>query len=157
MAVGGKTKLNQKEEIVNQILLEAKSMELNQTRSNEKRNIAGMHFFKTKNLIDKSKVFKIIKRMPKGGTLHAHNSAQVSSSWVIRNVTYDPKLFMCTNKNDVVVFTFRRHSSHHCKTPYIRVVDERKKFKDARVFDKQLETNINLYTPDPEGICVIMH
>lgn len=152
MSLGGRIELSKKEETVNQILMEAKAMELSQRRDNDFKNIAGMHFFKTKHLIDQSRVFKLIKRMPKGGTLHAHNSAQVSSAWVIKNVTYDPKLFMCKNKEKVVVFSFRKHSSHRCKTSYKRVVDERKKASDWSTFDKQLEKSINLYTPKPEGI-----
>lgn len=155
LALGGRIKLSKKEETVNEMLMEAKFMELSQERSNDKRNIAGMHFFKTKDLIDKSSVFKFVKKMPKGGTLHAHNSAQVSSAWVIRNVTYDPKLYMCKNKEGVVVFTFRKHSSHRCITPYRQVVEQRKKALNARIFDKRLETNINLYTPKPEGMFAI--
>ncbi|KAL5282665.1 CECR1.2 family protein [Megaselia abdita] len=150
IALGGRIMLNEKEETVNRILMETKKLELGQGLRNEKKNAAGMHFFKAKHLIDQSKVFEFIKRMPKGATLHAHNTAQVSSEWIIQNVTYNPKLYMCTNSDNVLVFTFRKHSSHNCRTSYRRVVDERKKSRDIKLFDKKLETNINLYTPTPE-------
>jgi adenosine deaminase CECR1 len=57
-----------------------------------------LHFFKAKPLIENSKIFKIIKRMPKGAVLHLHNTASVSSDWFVRNITYWPEINVCYTK-----------------------------------------------------------
>jgi adenosine deaminase CECR1 len=63
-----------------------------------------LHFFHAKSLIDDDPIFKIIKQLPKGGNLHVHNSASVSSEWVIKNLTYRDDVRICTNKNGLKIF-----------------------------------------------------
>lgn len=104
-----------------------------------------------KPIIEASNVFKIIKKMPKGALLHAHNSAMVSSEWFIKNITYRSGIMKCVNRNGVVLFTFRRNPQLGCKT-FIYIQDERASVPDVETYDKELEKNINLYTPTPEGI-----
>lgn len=122
-----------------------------------------MHFFKAKPLIDSSKVFQFLKKMPKGAVLHTHTSATVSSSWVVRNIFYLPGLLRCTNKDGVSILTFRKlPQKHACVTQYVKVSDERKNSISSRDYDRALEKFINLYTPMPEcklidwGYCFIM-
>ena len=68
LATGGKVTLSEKERIVNQFLMDLKLEELYHYKSNN----AGQHFppanhfLKAKGDIEKSDVFKIIKKMPKG-------------------------------------------------------------------------------------------
>lgn len=63
-----------------------------------------MHFFHAKPLIDKDPIFEIIKRVPKGGVLHLHNTASVSSEWVIKNLTYRDDMKLCTTKDGIKIF-----------------------------------------------------
>jgi adenosine deaminase CECR1 len=63
-----------------------------------------LHFFHAKPLIEKDPIFEIIKRVPKGGVLHLHNSAGVSSDWVIRNLTYRNDVKLCNNSDGERIF-----------------------------------------------------
>lgn len=61
--------------------------------------IPSLHFFQAKPLIDDDPIFHILKRLPKGGNLHLHNSASVSSDWVVRNLTYRDDVGICKGKS----------------------------------------------------------
>jgi adenosine deaminase CECR1 len=70
------------------------------------RNFApSLHFFHAKPLIEKDPIFEIIKRVPKGGVLHLHNSAGVSSEWVIKNLTYRNEVKLCNSTDGNQIFT----------------------------------------------------
>ena len=55
--------------------------------------------------IESSRVFQIIRRLPKGGILHVHDFGMTSVDWVIQNVTYRDNLYMCIdNSTDSLKF-----------------------------------------------------
>lgn len=63
------------------------------------------HFFHAKDLIDKDPIFEIIKKLPKGGVLHLHNTAGVSSDWVIKNLTYRADVKLCNGTEGLMLQT----------------------------------------------------
>ncbi|XP_055849822.1 adenosine deaminase 2 [Episyrphus balteatus] len=152
LSTGGTILLSQKEQLVNRIFMKHKLAELSEGfLENDETYAPGMHFFKAKKLIEKSKVFQFLQEMPKGALLHAHNSALVSSEWVIRNLTYMPGLLSCVDNSGVTVFTFRKSPiKHDCNSSYSLVSLRRQKSWNKTEFDKELEKTINLYTPFPE-------
>jgi len=66
MRVGGKVELSDSELHVNAILMKLKGKELEVARRNITCFPPALHFFRAKELIDDSEVFKIIRAMPKG-------------------------------------------------------------------------------------------
>ncbi|XP_020717826.1 adenosine deaminase 2-like [Ceratitis capitata] len=115
-------------------------------------NAAGLHFFKGKPIVDKSNVLKFLKLMPKGANLHMHNSASVSSDWMVRNISYMPGLLRCTNKEGISILSFRRTPREHgCVTQYVLVNEERFRSISPAVYDRSFEKLINLYTPKPDS------
>lgn len=144
--MGTVPQLTEKEEMVNDILLTIKDNELDKGFNDSSQFLASHHFFRVKEKIEQSEVFKIIQLMPKGALLHGHNTALVSSDWIIRNLTYRPGLVMYTTERNVVRFTFRRPDNYN----WNYVADLRKAATSVAGFDKQLESYINLYTPQPE-------
>ena len=67
MRLGGQLVLTREEKLANQILMARKEAE---TRSPQFP--PSMHFFRAKHLIEKSAVFHILKKMPKGKGLAGH-------------------------------------------------------------------------------------
>lgn len=53
-----------------------------------------------------AQLFQLIKTIPKGGALHVHDSAAVSSDFIINNVTRREDLFMCVRDDDLEVVEF---------------------------------------------------
>lgn len=56
------------------------------------------YFFKLRPVIDSSVIFKIIKKMPKGGLLHCHSTAVGSPEWLIKKASYFNNCYMYTGK-----------------------------------------------------------
>lgn len=101
---GGNVYLNPKEQEADKILLKLKENAVQNGILNPNSYPPSMHFFHGKHLIDKDQIFKIIQKAPKGGVLHIHNSAGVSSEWVIKNLTYRDDFKICTTKEGIKVF-----------------------------------------------------
>uniref|UniRef100_A0A182Q6K7 Adenosine/AMP deaminase N-terminal domain-containing protein n=1 Tax=Anopheles farauti TaxID=69004 RepID=A0A182Q6K7_9DIPT len=104
---------------------------------------AGMHFFDAKSLIERSAVFEVLQSMPKGAVLHLHNSAAVSSKWVIKNLTYRHEARLC-NIEDRYYFTVRTHKN--CPENQTRLIQTMRKEHqhDMDAFDGWLESLINM-------------
>jgi len=66
MRVGGALDLTDAELRVNAVLMDLKRKELDVARRNVSRFPPAVHFFRSKELVDNSEVFKIIRSMPKG-------------------------------------------------------------------------------------------
>ncbi|XP_067632402.1 adenosine deaminase 2-like [Eurosta solidaginis] len=151
LLTGSRIYLNDKEDKVNKMFMRYKLDELGAGFFDADVNAAGLHFFKGKKLVEKSKILKFLKRLPKGANLHLHPTASVSSEWVVRNISYTPGLLRCTDKNGVSILSFRRTPSKHgCITKYVLVKDERRRSLSPAGYDRGFEKLINLYTPVPE-------
>ena len=90
---GSDLELSEKEELLNQYL----KSELQKEMDIALKTLdypPSQNFMLSKSTLEKSKVFKLIKSMPKGANLHLHDSAMASMSWVISKLTYTQNLWM---------------------------------------------------------------
>ncbi|CAL8242541.1 unnamed protein product [Merluccius merluccius] len=112
-----------------------------------------VHFFRAKPLIEKSAVFALLQKMPKGGALHIHSSTLVGVDWLVRNVTYRPNCYICFTRDRSVRFAF----SHRRPFPrwdcfYWRLLETlRAEMGDPAAFDNSLMQNLTLVTEDPDA------
>ncbi|KAI2665563.1 Adenosine deaminase 2-A [Labeo rohita] len=110
------------------------------------------HFFKVRHIVQKSPVFKLLQKMPKGAALHIHSSAMVSVDWLVLNVTYRPHCYICFTWDGSVQFLFST------SMPFLRwgcsfwkrLDVLRASMSDVTAFDKSLMRNLTLFTEDPE-------
>uniref|UniRef100_A0A2C9LS68 Adenosine/AMP deaminase N-terminal domain-containing protein n=1 Tax=Biomphalaria glabrata TaxID=6526 RepID=A0A2C9LS68_BIOGL len=93
MRVGAKLVLNANEELVNTFLMKLKNETIQQSIWTTTPYPPSVSFFKSKPWIDNSTLFQVIKRMPKGGGLHLHDTALASLDWVVKSLTYTPNLY----------------------------------------------------------------
>lgn len=101
---GGHIYLNPKEQEAHSILLRLKEKAIQRGISDPSTYAPSLHFFHAKPLIDKDPIYEIIQRVPKGAVLHLHNSAGVSSEWVIKNLTYRDDMKLCSTRDGIKVF-----------------------------------------------------
>ncbi|CAO1424515.1 unnamed protein product [Diamesa tonsa] len=125
-----------------------KQKSINQGIIDNSNYAPSMHFFNAKPIIDKDPIFAIIKKLPKGGVLHLHNSAGASSEWVIANLTYRHDMKLCTTKDGIKIF--ETIESYMCADKPEYITKLRAAAENVTEFDKDLESNFNLYTPTPE-------
>ncbi|CAL8318456.1 unnamed protein product [Lota lota] len=111
-----------------------------------------IHFFKAKPLIEKSPIFTLLQKMPKGGALHIHSSTLVGVDWLVRNVTYRHHCYICFTRDQSVRFVF---STGHpwptwdCFYWYL-LETLRAEMGDPAPFDNSLIQNLTLFTEDPD-------
>ncbi|XP_037898624.1 adenosine deaminase 2-like isoform X1 [Glossina fuscipes] len=151
LSTGGEVQLNSKEIEVDRIFMKYKIEELKEGSHHPSKNAAGMHFFKAKPLIERSKVFRFLQQMPKGALLHLHNTAGVSSEWIVRNLSQLTGLLRCIDQRGINILTFRENPERHkCTTQYVAVNEERQKSRSQADYNRSFENLINLYTKRPE-------
>ncbi|XP_032361417.1 adenosine deaminase 2-A [Etheostoma spectabile] len=112
-----------------------------------------IHFFKAKPLIQKSPIFKLLQKMPKGAALHIHTSSLVSVEWLVKNVTYRPHCYICFTWDNSVRFLFsERQPFPRWDCLYWRLLETlRAQIGDPTGFDNSLMQQLTLFTEDPDG------
>lgn len=149
--------LNDREQLANEVVMAAKRAELDAGHANPHTFGPSQHFFDVMDQIRTSKLFKIIRRMPKGGILHAHDTALASVDFLV-SLTYRPDLWQCTDPltGTIVGFRFARQApaplttSKGAETEWTRTADERAK-RGADSFDRYVRTHFTLRTDNPNA------
>lgn len=113
-----------------------------------------MHFFQGKQYLRQSEVYRIIQKLPKGALLHGHNTGMVSSRWIISNLTTLYNLYTCRDVNGLLMFTYEQGK---CHSEVQNVCLERINADDRRLYERQLEKHINMYTVHPECRLIRTH
>ncbi|KAL9893184.1 adenosine deaminase 2-like [Glossina fuscipes fuscipes] len=126
------------EEKADQIFLKLKQTELRNGFKIPEKNLPGMHYYKAKPLLEESKIYQLIRKMPKGALLSVHTPGAISSKWILNNVLNKENLRQCKNEHDVQLLTFRKQFEG-CKSELMQVAKGEAK-----------EEWFNLYTPTPE-------
>lgn len=148
LSTGGHAFLTAKELKADEVLMGIKNKTISEGVSNPESYAPAMHFFQAKPIIDNSSIFQIIRAMPKGSVLHLHNTAAVSSEWVIKNLTYRPEAKLCEHEGNI---HFTTRASQQCPEESLKTIQSlRAKNGTSESFDYWLESLINLKLNDPE-------
>eukprot|EP00795_Rhopilema_esculentum_P016451 gene16451-7865_t len=145
--------LTDKEKKANDILMAWKRKELDAAFTSGKF-IGAESFITTKTKIVQSKVFQIIKKMPKGADLHLHDMTVADFKWLISNITTLDSCYMCYNmatKLTQFKVSFKQpNSTATCE--WISTPMARKKSGDPKKFDEELFTNLTMTNGDPSKL-----
>lgn len=149
---GGNLLSTEKEIRVNDILMKIKREEVAEGMETGKFPPA-MHFFRAKKLIEQSRVFDFLRKMPKGAALHLHDYALLNAEWLVKNATYLPNCYICFGAAGGTRFHFSLRSPQ--KTPakcsqWALLEKYRRQLKNITEFDNSLYRNLTLVTENPE-------
>lgn len=103
---GSNITLSEKELIANQKIMAEKYNELKIGFFNPHSFNPARHIFDVLSDIKQSKLFHIIKKMPKGGMLHIHDAAMCSANYLV-SLTYWPNLWQRTSNGSQIIKEFR--------------------------------------------------
>uniref|UniRef100_A0A8D8B7V0 Adenosine deaminase n=1 Tax=Culex pipiens TaxID=7175 RepID=A0A8D8B7V0_CULPI len=144
--LGSKIILNEQETIVNKCLMKLKKRELDLGYKNSFNFIPARHFFEMLDNINDSALFKFIRKLPKGGVLHAHDTALGGTDLIV-NATYRENLWQKGSFEDLEgpKFFFSRVSPGE---GWQRVSDVRVGMTDV-VYDAKIVDLFGLYDADP--------
>uniref|UniRef100_A0A4W2ICG5 Adenosine deaminase 2 n=1 Tax=Bos indicus x Bos taurus TaxID=30522 RepID=A0A4W2ICG5_BOBOX len=152
MRVGGQLVLTWEEELANQRLRALKEAEMHEALSTG-NILPSMHFFQAKSLIEKSEVFNILKKMPKGAALHVHDFSITSPDWLVKNATYRPHCYFCFTRRGTPQFRFAHPTTPTPKPAecpqWVLLEKFRKGLRNVSEFDNSLLRNLTLMTENP--------
>lgn len=123
LMIGANLILNDVEKIANEVLMKAKKEELYIGFKDPYQFAPSRNFLEVKKNIERSKVFQLIRGMPKGATLHVHDTALVSSNYTYHNITFRDNLYVCIDK-DVVHLRFFLLPDKSCNWELLKKVRE---------------------------------
>lgn len=110
MSFGSKMVLDDNEERANHLIMRLKRSEIIDGLKNEHLFVAANHIFKLVDQIKDSALYKLLKEMPKGGVLHAHDTALVNTEYLVNLIkNNETNLWACT-MNDSRVLKLMRYS-----------------------------------------------
>ncbi|XP_061139401.1 adenosine deaminase 2-A isoform X1 [Syngnathus typhle] len=136
-------------------LLDARLYKMKQDEMAKAHFPPAMHFFRAKTLIERSPIFSLLQKMPKGGALHVHDLALGDPEWLVKNVTYRPNCYMCVSDKQSVRFIFssgQPKSEPHCSS-WILLETLRNKVINVTDLDRSILANLTLFTDgDPEAL-----
>lgn len=138
--------LTPKEQLANEIVMRAKKKELDEGHLNPQHFIPSRHIFEVLDEIRSSDLFKILRKMPKGGILHAHAIALCSANYLV-NLTYLSDLWQCGKNGEIVRFMFSRSvpkASPLVECEWSLVASERERL-GAHEYDSYIRTVFTLY------------
>ncbi|XP_044007600.1 adenosine deaminase 2-like [Aphidius gifuensis] len=146
LSLGGNLTFLPGERSANNILMTLKKKEIDEGFVKPSKFLASNNFIKAKNEIEKSDVFKIIKRMPKGAVLHSHDTAIVSVDWVY-NVTFLDNLYVC-DSNDKLLLHFFDEPKNDCDWKLLS--DLRKNTELLGDLDERIFQKMTMVVDDPD-------
>ncbi|XP_063700429.1 adenosine deaminase AGSA-like [Culicoides brevitarsis] len=149
--LGADLTLSPQEERVNDIIMRLKRQELTYGFSNPGNFSGAVHIFQSFERIDNSSLFKILRKMPKGGVLHAHDTALLSTAKVIE-FTYRENLWILgdldENSDKLPKFLFALSKPQAENGLEWQSVADLRLAKGSEVFDKELHDILSLYSSD---------
>ncbi|XP_050458354.1 adenosine deaminase 2-like [Cataglyphis hispanica] len=144
-SLGGQLELNSIELIANKILMSIKSQEIHEGFISN-NFLPSRNFLEVVSEIEKSEVFKILREMPKGALLHAHESALVSLDYKLNNVTYRENLYMC-DQNDSLKLKFFKNPDETCDWQLLSEV--RRDLQQADTINDRIRRSLTMITENP--------
>ena len=141
--LGANLVLTPAEETANRRLMALKRSELDRTRD----FFPPAHSFlldKTKEAIAESPVFEVMRRLPKGGVLHAHGSALGDFRWLVREASYRPDCYIFVGAGSVVPNGALRIADALPGDGWRPVSELRAAAPDQKAFDEELFRSITL-------------
>lgn len=146
LIVGGNLTLSPQEEQANEILMRVKYEEFDAGFQDPSTFLPARHFFEAKAAIENSKVFQIIKMVPKGASLHSHDEALASFEFVY-NLTYLENLYACTTENNRLRLHFFSTPDDTCGWQLLSEIRN-----SNTTYDDWLKTQITIVVDNPDSV-----
>nr|CAD7197873.1 unnamed protein product [Timema douglasi] len=146
--LGSEIVLTAREEAVNSLLMESKRQEFQRGMDTAGTFPPSRHFFLARHDIEQSSVFSLIRRMPKGASLHGHTFSLASTNFLINNLTYLPQLYICVDTAGVLNFKFsEKVPDDNCDWVLLEML--RASSGNATFVDEFIRKQITLETDHP--------
>ncbi|XP_049879690.1 adenosine deaminase 2-like [Pectinophora gossypiella] len=148
-SVGAELQLSKDELQVNNILMTLKNTENKNYIANPKNDTFSKHYFTYRDQTEKSRVYQIIKRMPKGAVLHVHNVFVLDADYKV-SLTYENHLYGCYVGVDLKLYFSDGIPHQPCPTKWT-LLSELRNATDVKHFDSELKKRFTIYSTDQKS------
>ncbi|KAL2725889.1 adenosine deaminase 2-like [Vespula maculifrons] len=146
--LGGQLDFKHDERIANDFLMTKKRAEFENAFKNSSLFLPGRNFLEARTDIKNSEVYKIIRTMPKGAVLHAHDTALVSADWIFWNVTFRPNLYVCESSKGLLQLRFFEKPDDNCSWKLLSDLRKNKSIVDT--INSKIYKQMTMLTKNPE-------
>lgn len=109
------------------------------------------HFFDYKDEVKKTALYDVIRHMPKGAILHAHDTGMLGPDYVLK-ITYKPNLYVCFTA-ELPTFRFSANKpSLPCQAEWQLLKDVRDNSDNVTKFDAELRRHFTLVIDNPKEV-----
>ncbi|XP_011880774.1 PREDICTED: adenosine deaminase CECR1-like [Vollenhovia emeryi] len=147
-SLGGKLQLSPVETKANNVLMRAKRREIYDGFITGDSFLPSRNFMEVIPKIEKSEVFRILRDMPKGAVLHAHESAIASLDYRLYNLTYRANLYVC-EENDLQLKFFNT-TSDDCDWQLLSEVRQDPARADA--INEKIRQSLTMVVENPKSV-----
>ncbi|EZA59882.1 hypothetical protein DMN91_001123 [Ooceraea biroi] len=147
-SLGGELQLNPIEVRANRVLMAAKCREIHDGFTTGSSFLPARNFMEVISEIEKSEVFKILRDLPKGAILHAHDTAIVSLDYKLYNLTYRENLYAC-DANDTLKLKFFNVSDDECDWQLLSEL--RRDPVQADAINERIKRQLTMVTENPRS------
>ncbi|KAG6456358.1 hypothetical protein O3G_MSEX009680 [Manduca sexta] len=144
-SLGGRIVLNNEEKTANGILMYWKNKEIDESFHNPAYFNFSRHYFTYKKYMETSKVYQIVRKMPKGAALHVHSSAMLHEDNLLQ-LTYEDHLYACYTNNDLSLRFSDTVPVRPCPVKWSLLTELRNASGDVTAFDQELKKHLTMYT-----------
>uniref|UniRef100_A0A1A9WPY4 Adenosine deaminase n=1 Tax=Glossina brevipalpis TaxID=37001 RepID=A0A1A9WPY4_9MUSC len=140
------------EEKANEQLMLLKWLEYQRWESNDVNVSLSDPFPKTKDEIERSLLYKMLRKMPKGAALHVHDVGLTSVDYIVKYLTYYENLwvYVCRTK-ELYEFRFSQKFLNETNTADMCIwypIKEWRRMLGAKVVDAKIRDNLIIATTD---------
>lgn len=147
-SLGSDIVLSEAEQRLNHHVMKLKGEAIQNGVTNPGEFIPARHFFETVHEINESPLFKLIEKMPKGGVLHAHDTAICNLDFIVQ-LSYWDNLWQVTDAGAKQPrFRFSRKKPEGENWLLVKKVRET---RGVDAYDAELRKMISLYMENPIG------
>ena len=107
---------------------------------------------RVKQVISASPVFEVMRRLPKGGVLHAHGSALGDFRWLVTNISYRPDCYIYVGTGGAIPSHALRIAEASPGADWRLVSEVRAAAPDAKTFDDELIRSLSLGEEDLQAV-----
>nr|XP_034827618.1 adenosine deaminase 2-like [Maniola hyperantus] len=147
LQVGGNLRLTDEENRANEILMRFKNEEVDESFHNPKHFNFSRHYFAYKNDIGNSKVYQMMRRMPKGAALHVHSSLMLSADRLLE-LTYEDHLYACSVGDNLKLHFSNNVPQRPCPFKWQLLSELRNSTENLQAFDDKLKSHFTMYSDD---------
>lgn len=153
LMLGSSMKLSDSELKANDLIMALKIDEVERGLVHPKDFNLSKHFFDYKDIVKDTKLFKLIKNMPKGAVLHAHDTGILSPDYVLK-LTYMDNLYFSFD-GDNIRFLFSKtvpNSDVTCGCEWKLISDVRAQSRNVAEFDAELRKHFTIVIHNPNEV-----